>query len=77
MSAATPPIRSDPGVAHPFALVWRRVGFASLLRDYSELIKLRVTSLIVLSAWAGAYFAAPRAGVTQLSWPVLHALIGI
>jgi protoheme IX farnesyltransferase len=48
-----------------------------LLKDYSELIKLRVTSLIVLSAWAGAYFAAPRAGVAQLSWPVLHALIGI
>ncbi len=47
------------------------------LRDYSELIKLRVTSLIVLSAWAGAYFAAPRAAVAQLSWPVLHALVGI
>lgn len=47
------------------------------LGDYAELIKLRVTSLIVLSAWAGAYFAAPRAGVAQLSWAVLHALIGI
>ena len=49
----------------------------AILRDYSELIKLRVTSLIVLSAWAGAYFAASRSGVAQLSWPVLHALIGI
>jgi protoheme IX farnesyltransferase len=59
--------RSSPGLA--------RAGV--LLKDYSELIKLRVTSLIVLSAWAGAYFAAPRAGIAQLSWPVLHALIGI
>ncbi len=48
-----------------------------LFRDYSELIKLRVTSLIVLSAWAGAYFAAPRAGVSELSWTVLYACIGI
>ncbi len=48
-----------------------------LARDYSELIKLRVTSLIVLSAWAGAFFAAPKAGVGALSGRVLHALIGI
>ena len=76
MSAATPPIHTD-GVAHPFRARFSRERVGGLLQDYSELIKLRVTSLIVLSAWAGAYFAAPRAGVAQLSWPVLHALIGI
>jgi heme o synthase len=80
MSAATPPIReavTQDGLPHPYrSQVWSdRVGLR--VKDYSELIKLRVTSLIVLSAWAGAYFAAPRAGVAQLSWPVLHALIGI
>ena len=48
-----------------------------LLQDYSELLKLRVTGLIVLSAWAGAYFAASQAHLAQLSWPILHALIGI
>ena len=66
-----------PGLPHPYrSRVWSdRVGV--FLKDYAELVKLRVTSLIVLSAWAGAYFAAPRAGVAQLSWPVLHALIGI
>ncbi|MGI9102396.1 MAG: heme o synthase [Terriglobales bacterium] len=47
------------------------------VQDYSELIKLRVTSLIVLSAWAGAYFAAIRSNVPQISWNILHALIGI
>jgi protoheme IX farnesyltransferase len=81
MSAATPPIRTgvaQVGVAHAHvAHAPAHVQIAQILRDYSELIKLRVTSLIVLSAWAGAYFAAPRAGVAQLSWPVLHALIGI
>jgi protoheme IX farnesyltransferase len=49
----------------------------TLLRDYSELIKLRVTSLIVLSAWAGAYFASARSGAAQLSWAVLHTVIGV
>ena len=71
MSTATPPIRE--GVAHAPA----RVRMAEILRDYSELIKLRVTSLIVLSAWAGAFFAAPRTGVPELSWAILHACIGI
>ena len=66
-----------PGVAHPFRARFSRERVGILLRDYSELIKLRVTSLIVLSAWAGAYFAAPRAGVPQLSWTILHGLIGI
>ncbi len=71
MSAASQPRvpRSSPGLA--------RAGVLPVLHDYSELIKLRVTSLIVLSAWAGAFFAAPRAGLAELSWPVLHALIGI
>ncbi len=50
---------------------------SALLRDYSELLKLRVTGLIVLSAWAGAYFASARSGAPQLSWAVLHAVIGI
>src|SRR5574340_519399 len=54
-----------------------RAGAVARARDYSELIKLRVTSLIVLSAWAGAYFAAPKSGLGALSWPVLHALLGI
>lgn len=49
----------------------------TLLRDYSELMKLRVTSLIVMTAWCGYYFGAQKAGVTSLGWGLLHALIGI
>jgi len=30
---------------------------STLLRDYSELIKLRVTSLIVMTAWTGFAFS--------------------
>lgn len=54
-----------------------RSGIASLLRDYSELIKLRVTTLIVMTAWTGYYFAAYKSGVSSLSWTLFHALLGI
>lgn len=50
---------------------------ATLLRDYSELIKLRVTLLIVMTAWTGFYFGAFRSGVSSLSWTLFHTLLGI
>src|ERR1700719_2296649 len=49
----------------------------SLLRDYAELMKLRVPTLIVMTAWCGYYFGAQKAGVSSLSWGLLHALLGI
>lgn len=52
-------------------------GLRTLLRDYSELIKLRVTSLIVMTAWTGFYFAAYKSGVSSLSWTLIHTLFGI
>lgn len=48
-----------------------------LVRDYAELMKLRVTTLIVMTAWCGYYFGAQKAGVSSLSWGLLHALLGI
>ena len=30
----------------------------ALLRDYAELTKLRVTTLIIMTAWCGYYFGA-------------------
>lgn len=54
-----------------------RTGFAAIARDYSVLTKARVTTLIVMTAWAGAYFAAAKSGISQLSWTLLHALVGI
>ncbi len=54
-----------------------RVGLSSLLRDYSVLVKARVTTLIVLTAWCGAYLAAVKSGIPGLSWVILHALVGI
>ena len=54
-----------------------RSKFATLMRDYSELIKMRVTMLIVMTAWTGVYFAAYKSGVSSLSWTLFHALFGI
>src|SRR5512146_1872821 len=49
----------------------------SLLRDYAELTKARVTSLIMMTAWCGFYFGAQKSGISSLSWTLLHAVMGI
>ncbi len=49
----------------------------TLAHDYAELTKLRVTSLVVMTAWCGYYFGALRSGVSSFSWGLFHTLIGI
>jgi heme o synthase len=51
--------------------------FASLLRDYAELTKARITALIVLTAWCGYFFGAHRAGISSWSLGLFHALLGV
>src|ERR1700722_4990899 len=50
---------------------------AGLLRDYSELTKSNITTLIVLTAWCGYFFGAHRAGVSSWSLGLFHALFGV
>ncbi len=52
-------------------------GLMALARDYAELTKLRVTTLIVMTAWCGYYFGALKSGVSSLSWGLFHTLLGI
>ena len=54
-----------------------RTGFGGLAHEYSVLLKARVTTLIIMTTWCGAYFAALKSGVPALSWTVFNALIGI
>ena len=54
-----------------------RTRATSLLRDYAELTKLRVTSLIVMTAWCGYFFGAHQAGTSWISWGLFHSLLGI
>jgi protoheme IX farnesyltransferase len=49
----------------------------SLLGDYLQLFKVRVTAMIVMTAWAGYYMGAARSGVSSLTWTLLNALVGI
>jgi heme o synthase len=58
-------------------LVVPRNGVMTRARDYAELAKLRVTSLIVMTAWCGFYFGAHRSGVSSFSWGLFHTLVGI
>ena len=58
-------------------LVVSRSGALTLARDYAELTKLRVTTLIIMTAWCGYYFGALKSGVSSLSWGLFHALLGI
>jgi heme o synthase len=54
-----------------------RSKFVTLLRDYAELTKMRVTTLIVMTAWCGFYFGAIKSGISSLSWSLLNGLLGI
>jgi heme o synthase len=54
-----------------------RTRASSLFHDYAELTKLRVTTLIVMTAWCGYFFGAHKAGVSWISWGLFHSLLGI
>ncbi|MFB3814992.1 MAG: heme o synthase [Terriglobales bacterium] len=50
---------------------------ASVFRDYAELVKARVTALIMMTVWCGFYFGAAKAATSSLSWTLIHAVLGI
>ncbi len=50
---------------------------ASLLVDYRELFKLRVTLMVTLTAWAGFYLGSMRSGISSIQPGLLEALVGI
>src|ERR1700738_2095256 len=49
----------------------------SRLGDYAILLKMRVTSLVVMTAWTGFYLGAQRAQLATFSWKLICALLGI
>jgi heme o synthase len=63
----------EPAAEATAPLLRKQSGFG----DYAQLFKVRVTSLIVMTAWAGYYMGAARSGVPSLSWTLLNALWGI
>jgi protoheme IX farnesyltransferase len=41
------------------------------------LFKVRVTSMVVLTAWAGFYLGSMRSGIPSMQWGLFQALLGI
>jgi len=50
---------------------------ASLLVDYRELFKLRVTLMVTLTGFAGFYLGSMRSGISSIQPGLLNTLIGI
>jgi len=48
-----------------------------LLRDYAQLTKIRVTTLVVVTAWCGFFFGQRKSGLPVLTINLLWALAGI
>jgi protoheme IX farnesyltransferase len=49
----------------------------SLFSDHAALCKPRVTSMVVLTAWAGFYLAAKKTGAPPFSWVLFETLLGV
>jgi len=58
-----------------------RVARSGFLTDYAELFKVRVTLMVVITAWAGYYLAAFNAGISRFNsvfnMQLLETLIGV
>jgi protoheme IX farnesyltransferase len=48
-----------------------------LLRDYAQLTKIRVTTLVVVTAWCGFFFGQRKSGLPVLTIKLFCALVGI
>jgi protoheme IX farnesyltransferase len=45
--------------------------------DYQEIFKVRVTTMVVITAWAGFYLGSMRSGITSMHWGLVQALLGV
>jgi len=52
-------------------------GPVDVLRDYLQITKIRVTTLVVVTAWCGFYFGQHKSGLPVLTAKLLWALAGI
>ena len=50
---------------------------SSLLSDYMTLFKVRVTAMVVITAWAGFYLGSVRSAIPTLHIGLLETLLGI
>jgi protoheme IX farnesyltransferase len=68
---------SQPQNAIPEPLHLAAGETASRLADYAELYKVRVTAMVVITAWAGFYLGSVRTGVSSMQSGLIEVLLGI
>src|SRR5436853_362789 len=74
MSSAAPHVAAEEAAIGSAAAAAKK---RSVISDYFQLFKVRVTSLIVMTAWTGYYMGAAKSGVSSLSFTLFNALLGI
>jgi heme o synthase len=72
---ASPGVDHVPGLAPVVAP--QEKARHSWIADYQELCKVRVTSMVILTAWAGFYLGSMRSGITSMHWGLVESLLGI
>ncbi|HEY6445510.1 MAG TPA: heme o synthase [Acidobacteriaceae bacterium] len=72
-----PPAQTWAGGPHSHLHVPEAGETASLLVDYRELFKVRVTLMVTLTGWAGFFLGSMRSGISSLQPGLLETLIGI
>ena len=50
---------------------------ATRIADYRELFKVRVTTMVVITAWAGFYLGSMRSGISSVQVGLVETLLGI
>jgi len=50
---------------------------ATLIHDFRELFKVRVTGMVLVTGWAGFYLGSMQSGISTLQSGLLNTLIGI
>ncbi len=50
---------------------------ASRIADYRELFKVRVTTMVVITAWASFYLGSMKSGITSMQTGLIETLLGI
>ena len=87
MDVTSAPSGIEPGIVsldprtgqapHPHLHAPRAGATASLLVDYRELFKLRVTLMITLTGFGGFYLGSMRSGISSMQPGLVETLIGI
>jgi len=80
-SAAAPAAHAQSPPANSVAAAVRRNTPASTIRrwiqNYAELLKLRISLMVVITAWAGFYLGCMRSGVSSWNMDLACALLGV